>query len=216
MQTESVRRPDGTWEAGASERDGRVREALLESVVAEVAATGYEAATFAAICARAGVDAATGLRHFAGKEDCYLAAAHRFVAALLDAVKAAVRRATDWETGTGDGLGAFLSYLADHPAAARAFLGEGLSAGRQALAVRDMAMRAFCDYIDMVQLHTPDLQRPPAPVTEASVGGIYGIVAARIRSGETACLPALRGSLAYFLAAAVGRPRARRELTAAG
>lgn len=225
MDTGLIRTARGTWEAGvAGSRDGRVRlgasergarAALVRAVVEVVAACGYEAAGVDAICGRAGVAPEVFAELFAGKQECFIAAACVFVDALIAEVGAAVRHAEDWESGTRAALSAALLYLAEHPAEARAFFAEGLSAGREALAVRDLAMHAFCDFIDMLQARARDAL-PSGLVSEAAVGGLYGILATRIRNGETGSLPDLASSLAYFLLApVVGRPRARRELSAA-
>lgn len=192
----------------------RARADLVAAVVAEVAELGYQQASVAGICERAGVPLTVFAEEFADKEACFLEACQELADALLTQVAAAVESTPDWQDGVRAGLGAFLTYLAEHPSAARACLVEGLAAGPEALAIRDLAMRAFAHFVDIFHTRASEAGGHSTLVSEASVGGIYGIVIRRIRNGQTSTLPELLSSLAYFLLApVVGCPRARRELS---
>jgi len=221
MDAELATTPHGLWEAGAdavashvpAARD-RVREALLTAVVAEVADVGWDRATVAGICRRAGVQVADFDAQFGDKHDCFATAGRIFVDELLASIRAALRGVEEWEAGVRAALGALLTYLAHHPQEARAFLVEALMAGPEALANRDIALRSFASFLAARQLALRDpAGGPSALVSEATVGGIYGIVARRVRDGQIDSLPELRSALAYFLLAPlVGCPRARLEL----
>ena len=190
-----------------------LRARLITAAVAEVAELGYEHAGVAGICVRAGVSRETFQTEFSGKEECFLAACQAFADALVARVRASGQDARTWQEGVRAGLGVFLTYLAENPTAARACLVEGLAVGRPALAIRDVAMRTFADLVDLFHVQAPDGVDHSALVSEASVGGIYGIVLRRVRDGDTAQLPALASELAYYLLApVVGCPQARLEL----
>ena len=190
-----------------------VRARLITSAIAEVAELGYDHAGVAGICVRAGVSRATFQREFSGKEECFLAACQAFADALVTRVRASLHDVRTWQEGVRAGLGVFLTHLAENPTAARACLVEGLAAGPPALAIRDVAMRTFADLVDLFHVQAPEGVDHSALVSEASVGGIYGIVLRRIRDGDTAQLPTLASELAYYLLApVVGCPQARLEL----
>lgn len=223
MDAELAGTPHRLWEVGvsaipeglrgAAAADVAAREALLAAVVEEVADSGYERAAVDAICRRAGVSVETFEALFPSKLGLFVAAGRDFVDELLGHVRGALRGVEEWETGVRAGLGAFLTYLAAHPQAARAFFVEGLAAGREALAVRDIALHTFSSFLDTQQLAVRDGGGPTPLASEATVGGIYGIVARRVRDGQTGSLPELLSALAYFLLApVVGCPRARLEL----
>ena len=57
------------------------------------------------------------------------------------------RRAADWEERVEAGLGAFLGYVAEHPAAARLCLVEALSATRSAAARYEAALQRFIELL---------------------------------------------------------------------
>jgi len=195
---------------------GDPRGALLAAIVSEVAERGYKRTTMVGICSRAGVTPTVFREHFASTETCFLAACRAFADELISRVARALDGSVDWEDGVRTGLGVFLEYLAEHPEAARACMVEGLAAGPEALAIRDVGMRAFAHFVDAFQHRAPDIVEANVLFSEATVGGIYGIVIRRIRDGETSTLPQLLSSLAYFLLAPiVGCPRARLELPAA-
>lgn len=199
-----MRGADAAQSDGGHPMDGDrgARAALLEAVVAEVAEHGWAAASVPAICRRAGHPPATFHLLFDDKESCFLAAAHDFVDTLLGRVAKALRSTHDEEAATCAGLAAVLTYLAEHPGAARAFFVEGLLAGPEALATRDLALHAFAELIDRHRLRRGD-GSASGIVSEAGVGGVYGIVTTRIRRGETESLPQLVSSLVYFMLAPV-------------
>jgi AcrR family transcriptional regulator len=203
MDGEQAGAPHRAWEAGARAR-------LIAAVIAEVAEAGYSRTSVADICARSGVSPTVFEREFATKQACFLAACQALADALIARVRASLHGTRDWRDGVRAGLDAFLTHLAEHPAAARACMVEGLAAGPEVLAIRDVAMR---DFVDLFNAHAPTEAHRSELVSEASVGGVYGIVLRRIRDGDTGALPGLVSALAYFLLApVVGCPRARLEL----
>ena len=218
-KTEAPRSGQGVDENVAGTRlstqDGTHRDRLLEAIVAEVDERGYEATTVAGVCRRAGTTLAVFGANFAGKADCFLAACQALADTLLSQVRAALESSRDWQDGVRAGLAAFLAYLADHPGAARACMVEGFAAGPEAVQIRDATMRSFVGLFDDFQDRAVDAGATTrALVSEAAVGGVYEIVARRIRDGAAESLPELLPALAYFLLAPVlGRPQARRELT---
>lgn len=189
------------------------RQRLVAAVVAEVAEVGYAHATVAGICVRAWVPRAGFDAEFRSKEECFRAACQDFADALIARVRERLEGVQDAHDGVRAGLAALLGFFAEHPTTARVCLVEGLAAGPAVLAVRDVAMRAFAELVEALHVIAPTGAGSKALVSEASVGGVYGIILRRIREGDTAALPGLVSELAYFvLAPVVGCPEARLEL----
>jgi AcrR family transcriptional regulator len=192
-----------------------LRARLLDAVIDAVDELGYADTTVADICRRAGVGRADFLDVFPDKHACFLAACNALSDALIGRAAAAVEEAADWQQTLRAGLGSVLAYLAHHPVEARACLVEGLAAGPEALAIRDVTMGAFATLLDAFLDSVPEVVASSAPVSEATVGGIYEVIIRRIRDGQTSSLPQLRSSLAYvLLAPVVGGERARLEAAA--
>lgn len=144
-----------------------------------------------------------------------MAAGHDFVERALASMRIALRGVTGWESRVRVGLDAFLVFVAAHPHAARALFVEGMALVPDALVLRDHALRSFAEFIEPRGGAAPAANSSSALVSEATVGGIYGIVARRVREGRVDTLPDLLSALAYFLLApVVGCPRAREELVA--
>lgn len=222
MDAERATVPHGSWEAGAGVvamrldtgvvGDQRARAALLDAVLREVAEVGWERAAVAAVCERAGVSTATFLALFCDKQACFMAAGHDFVERVLAHMRGTLRDVEGWETRVRVGLEAFLAYVAAHPHAARALFVEGMALVPDALALRDHALHSFARFVDRRGDGATAQAGPSALISEATVGGVYGIVARRVREGRIDTLPELAASLAYFLLApVVDRPRAREE-----
>lgn len=200
MDVELAGAPHRSWEAGVDPKHLAARDALFDAVAQEVAMLGWSRANVAGICRRAGVSVAAFDALFADKQSCFVAAGRAFAGDLFALVERASHGTGDWESGVRAGLGAFLEYIAEHPAAARAFLVEGLSAGPEALAVRDVALRTFADLLCGAEC-VRAVGASPALASEASVGGVYDIVTRRVRDGQVAALPDLLSALAHFLLA---------------
>lgn len=225
MDAERAATPHGSWEVGTgvvairleSEPDVHVdaRAALLDAVLCEVAEAGWDRTAVNAICERAGVPVSTFRELFDDEQACFMAAGHDFVEKVLDHMRNALQGVSGWELRVRVGLGAFLTFVATHPHAARALFVEGMALVPDALALRDHALRTFAGFVAVRRDGSPGAGGADALVPEAAVGGVYGIVARRVREGRIETLPDLASALAYFLLAPmVEPPRARGELVA--
>ncbi|MGC1286875.1 MAG: TetR/AcrR family transcriptional regulator, partial [Streptosporangiaceae bacterium] len=125
---------------------GAQRERLLRSVIAAVGRTGFGNLTVADIVRGARVSRAAFYAHFADKEDCFLAATRAGGTLMIDRVAAASRRLPP-ETSAEDTLrasiAAFLEFLVQEPAFARAFYVDMPAAGPRAVQRIEAAQHNF-------------------------------------------------------------------------
>jgi AcrR family transcriptional regulator len=165
------------------------RGRLLDAMAEVVAERGYGATTVADVIEHAGVSRKTFYEHFAGKEECFLAAYDAGAEVLMATMRAAA-----------DPVAAYLDTLASEPAFARTFLIEIGAAGPRALARRREVHDAFARLIG---------DRPEAL---ACVGAINEVVSREVAEGRTAQLPALHDFVAGIYSALLRpRPRGRAE-----
>jgi AcrR family transcriptional regulator len=177
---------------------GNQRERLLDAMANVVAEKGYAATRVADITNYAGVSRKTFYELFTDKEDCFLAAYDAITALLMDKMARGLEAVAEdtWEAKVGALLGAFLRFLAAEPAFARMCIVEVLGSGPRGLARRDAAVEAFHPIVDQLPRSQPGADQWLSPLTPQFVtGGIFEVVYAAIRRGETASLPELEDDL---------------------
>jgi AcrR family transcriptional regulator len=122
------------------------RQRLLRAVIAAVGRAGFRDITVADIVRGARVSRAAFYAHFAGKEDCFLAATGEGGLLMADRIVSAVRRQPP-DASAEDTLRAsiaeFLAFLAAEPAFARAFYIDMPAAGPRAVRQIEAAQHAF-------------------------------------------------------------------------
>ncbi|WP_103562858.1 TetR/AcrR family transcriptional regulator [Actinomadura rubteroloni] len=167
------------------------RRRILGAVVAVAGVHGFGQLTVDAIIARAGVSRATFYMHFRNKDDVFLRACDDLAARTARRVAAARRDQPDALRRMTAGLGALLSHLAADPPAARTWMVESMAAGTEAAARRDAALGTLARLV-AADLRELDPRHPDPDLTaETITGGVYQVLATRIRRGETAALPDL-------------------------
>jgi AcrR family transcriptional regulator len=177
---------------------GNQRQRILAAVADAVSAVGYAAMTVEDIIKAAGVSRRTFYEHFRGKEDAFLVSYDDVSRQLMEAVEAAFHRTDAFVTRVEDCMRAFLTLLAREPAYAQMCIVEVLVAGPAAIERRNAVMRQFWELIDKGAAdELPRGGRPPALTSEALVGGVYEVIYARVRLGQTAELPTLLPDLSY-------------------
>lgn len=98
-----------------------------------VAEQGYNAVTIAALTRRASVSKRDFYRHFAGKEECFLATYDEIVRSSVRGILAASSGSDDWSERVRTGFQAFAAQIANSPEAARLALVEVFAAGPAAV-----------------------------------------------------------------------------------
>jgi len=177
------------------------RERLLRSVIAD-------------IVRRARVSRAAFYDHFAGKEDCFLAATGEGRQLMLTRVVSASRALP---AGTSDeevlraACRAYLTFLADEPAFARVFFISMPAAGAHAVDRLHAASGMFADlnraWHQRAREHHPEWPAVPDEAYLALAGGATELVRSMVRAGRTDALPDLEGTLvSLHLAVLAARP----------
>jgi AcrR family transcriptional regulator len=197
------------------------RERLLRAAVAAVADKGYPAVTVADIVHRAKVSRAAFYLHFRGREDCFFAATGRGGQRLFGHVVGAARAmpddATDEEVLRA-GCRAFLGFLADEPAFARAFYIDMPAAGPVAVERLQAAGRRVAEinakWHQRARTRHPDWPAVPDEAYHALAGAGTELIRSCVSAGNAEALPELEDTLvALHLAVLAARPWTTAEPT---
>ena len=190
------------------------RERLLRAVIAAVAETGFADLTVADIVRGARVSKAAFYAHFAGKEDCFLAATREGGQLMIDQVAAAARRLPAGaapEEALRAAIGAFLDFVAREPAFARAFYVDMPAAGPRAVQRIEAAQLNFARlnraWHERARRDRPDWPAVPDQAYYALAGATAELVRAQVRRGKIHAMPDLEDTLvAFHLAVLAARP----------
>jgi AcrR family transcriptional regulator len=157
----------------------RKRRRIMDAMAELTAERGYEATKIADIVRRAGVARKTLYDNFEGKEEVFLAAFDSAVAEATNEIEEACAAAgKGWEDRVAAGLRALLTYVAEHPAAARMCLIEAASATPVASARYDAALERS---VDLLRSGAPSGTGLPDSIEETLVGGAAWVLHRQIR-----------------------------------
>ena len=206
--------PRGRTGLPADEVREAQRERLLRAVIAAVDTAGFRDVTVADIVRGARVSRAAFYAHFAGKEDCFLAAARQGGLLLADRVVSAAKKApdaADAEDLLRASLGAFVDFLAEEPAFARAFYVDMPVAGPRAVRQLEAAQHGFARlnraWHERARRDNPGWPMVPYQAYYALAGATTELVRAEVRRGPIDAANGLKDTLvALHLAVLAGRP----------
>ncbi len=199
------RLPRGTHGLDRDVVEASQRARLLEAVGRAVAERGYAAATIDDVVRGAGVSKKTFYDHFAGKQDCFLAAYEAASTELLERVREAHATQAAWLERTRAGIIAYLRWLAADPALARVFLIEVAAAGPRALERRERLRDRYAEV--MAERRPANAPRLPIEVFYAVVAAVDDVVVRHIREHGAEELPALEPVLLYLQVALLAGPQ---------
>jgi len=168
------------------------RERLLRAVSELCATQGYDATTITHIVREAGVSQRAFRKHFASKQECFLAAYRTLLAGLEERLDEACAGISPWWDRVAAGLKALLEDLACRPSMAHTLFVDVLFAGDEAKRLRQAALREYQGYLVL-----PD-GLPPG-VEETVVGGIVEMIYHTIREDRTSELPSMYSEMLYCL-----------------
>jgi AcrR family transcriptional regulator len=161
----------------------RKRRRIMDAMAELTAEQGYEATKIADIVRRAGVARKTLYDNFDGKEEVFLGAFDSAVEEMATGIEEACEASEDdWAPRVEAGLRAFLTFVAEKPAAARMCMIEAVSATPTASARYDAAVLRF---VELLRLNGPAESGLPDTIEETLVGGVAWILHQKIRRGET-------------------------------
>jgi AcrR family transcriptional regulator len=183
------------------------RERLLRSVIAAVAASGIGDVSVADIVRGARVSKAD-------KEDCFLAATREGGKLMIDRVAAAGRHQParlSAEAALRASIAAFLGFLADEPAFARAFYIDMPATGPRAVQRLEAAGHSFARmtraWHERARREHPSWPAVPYEAYLALSGATAELVRSEVRHGKIGAIPALEDTLvALHLAVLAAQP----------
>jgi AcrR family transcriptional regulator len=189
------------------------RRRILEATADLVAERGYQATTIEMIVRRAKVGYATFYKNFADKEECFLALFEAALERTLRRVEDAYEReAGPWPDRVGAALGALFEEIAAHPAVARACLVEALTAGPEASARHEAALKRFAPFLRPGRELNPRQAELPETLEDTLAGGVLWVVNQRLVGDEVDRLRSLLPeTLEFLLRPYVGEEEAARE-----
>lgn len=168
------------------------RERLLRAVSDQCATNGYQSTTIAHIVRQASVSRRTFYKHFASKQECFLAAYQTTLAQLEERLRTASTGITPWPDRLAVVLKTMLDELAHHPTMAHTLFVDVLFAGPEVKRCRQAALRR-CQRL----LPLPD--KAPPGVAETVIGGIVEMIYHTILEGRTSTLPSMYDEMLYCL-----------------
>jgi AcrR family transcriptional regulator len=176
------------------------RERLIAGLAEAVAEHGYSGTTIAHITRSAAVSRRTFYEHFAGKDECFVAAYEAVMGELRERVSAAFDAEEEWAQAIKAGIDAMLGFLAAEPNLARLCMVEALVAGPAVVERYDAAIQSFVPYFEKGREgRSPEVLSRLSPTTEeALVGGMVSLISRRIIAGRTEELEELLPDLVEF------------------
>jgi len=200
--------PEPVSRAAAAEDQ---RRRILEATADLVAEQGYAETTIEQVVRRARVGYATFYKHYADKDEAFLALLDAAVERTLYVVEEAFDREDGpWPDKVGAGLGALLKIAAAHPGVARACLVEAPTAGPEAAARHEAALKRFVPLLEPGRELNPNSERLPGNLEETLLGGVLWVINQRLIAGKPEQLRALLPEALEFLL----RPYVGEELAA--
>jgi AcrR family transcriptional regulator len=178
-------------------RKGTQRERLLAGMAEAANERGFAGANVSAVIAAAGVSRPTFYEYFKDKDDCFLAAVGEAHARVLDGVREAIGKQAP-ERALQASVGALVELAGGEPAMARLLTGEPLAGGPRAQQTRDRQIAEIERAIERAYKGLAQDTAVPDVSARAVFGGLYRLLAARLRRGEPATA-ALAGELSSWL-----------------
>jgi AcrR family transcriptional regulator len=207
------REPPGPQPVSRDAAAADQRRRILAATADLVAEQGYPAVTMEMIVRRAKVGYATFYKSYAGKEECFLALLDAAVEAAAARVEGAYERETGpWPDKVGAALGELFKQIAEHPNVARACLVEALTAGPEAVARHEAALKRFAPFLRPGRELKQHRAKLPDSLEDTLAGGIFWVVNQRLIGGEAEKLRGLLPeTLEFVLRPYVGEEEAARE-----
>jgi AcrR family transcriptional regulator len=159
------------------------RERLLAGMVAAANRDGYASASVTAVITQAGVSRPTFYEYFNDRDDCFLAALSDAQARLAGEVENAARAAGAPRAAVAS-VQSLVEFASRKPALAQFVMNEAMTGGPRALEVRDAGIARIAMILDEAHAQLPAQTPYPAIPAAAMTGGVYRLLATRLRRGE--------------------------------
>jgi AcrR family transcriptional regulator len=167
------------------------RDRVLAAATEVFAKRGYRGTTIDHIVAAAKTGVGSFYELFENKEDCFLQAYDRIIAAARDRLIAAVPAGASPAEQACVGLRVLLNLIAAEPLRARLVLVEAQAAGPRALARYEKSLDVAVPLLRSCRLESPVTDELPETLELAIVGGAAWLLNQRLVMGEVADIEAL-------------------------
>jgi AcrR family transcriptional regulator len=189
------------------------RRRILEATADLLAEHGYQGTTLEMIVRQAKVGYATFYKHYADRDEAFLALLDAATERTTARIEAAYKREEGpWTDRVGAALGVLFEEVAAHPNVARACLVEALTAGPEATARHEKALKRVAALLRPGRELNPRRARLPENLEETLAGGVVWVLSQRLIGGEAGKLRALLPeTLEFLLRPYVGEDEAAKE-----
>jgi AcrR family transcriptional regulator len=188
------------------------RSRLLAAVAAVIDEVGYEQTTVQGIATRARVSRRTFYELFGNREACLVALLEEAAGRVERELEAAGLESVGWRERVRGGLWAILSFLDGEPVLARICVVQALHGGPAVMERRERMFARLAAVLDEGRREGTRGGECTLVTAEGLVGGAFGVVYARLRSGDRRPLTGLLDELMGMIALQyLGAQAARRE-----
>ena len=162
------------------------RQRLIAGLIQGLYEVGYQKTTVSLIGTKAAVSKSDFYKHFASKDECFVAAYDSAIERVRERVLAACAEddRPEWPERIRAAIMALLELFSEEPALASIVLVEGLRAGRGVYDRYQGAVESIVGYLREGAPTGPGGAEVPAATDEAIVGGIASLLGRRILAGE--------------------------------
>jgi AcrR family transcriptional regulator len=174
------------------------RQAILDATVRVVGRKGYKATSVADVIAEADVSRTTFYKHFADKQECFLAAYDLLVERIVSEVVASCDGERDWLERVRIGLTTIVEMFALDPELARTAIVEVAAAGADARRRHWDAITRFTEFLDEGEQLAADPQLPEN-IGLMAAGAVSGLIFDELLTGRAERLPQLLPDLLFAL-----------------
>jgi AcrR family transcriptional regulator len=194
--------------------DRNHRNRLLSGAIEAISERGYGAMTVTDITTHAAVSRNAFYRHFAGKEECFLATYDVVVEWLFAAVEEALEPGGGWSQKVTAAVATTLDLFAADPRLARLCAVEAPLAGRASVARHEALIERLAALLRGGRDEGPLGPELPPRLEEALLGGAVALIARFVHAGRAGELQELAPELSELLLAPYLGPDEARRLVA--
>jgi AcrR family transcriptional regulator len=193
--------PDGELPVARTAAAADRRRRILAATGELIAKRGYHGTTLELIVRRAHVGYPAFYKLFADKEAAFLALFDAVVTRTVALIGQAVDECAGetWPERLAGGLRALFDAVAAHPLLARACLVEVLTAGSEAVARYEAALREIATILLARRELSPQVEELSGTLDETLIGGVAWIVYQRLVAGEAERVPELLSETLEFV-----------------
>jgi AcrR family transcriptional regulator len=187
------------------------RSRLLAAAAAVIDEVGYEQTSVQGIAARARVSRRTFYELFGNREACLVALLEEATGRVERELETAGLEGMGWRERVRGGLWAILSFLDGEPVLARICVVQALHGGPVVMECRERILARLAAVLDEGRREGSRGGECTLVTAEGLVGGAFGVVYARLRSGDRRPLAGLLDELMGMIALQYLGPRAARR-----